>query len=252
VTTTGGLAPRRPDFGRRARTYDRLRPADANWREVLETIVRAGGLEDRRVLDAGCGTGVVAAALAERAHVTGVDPEPEMLAVARRRLPPEVELLRASAEELPFADASFDAAVLRLVVHLLDRPRALAELRRVLAPGGRLVVATFDPAHFDGFWLNRLLPSLERIDRARFPTPDELRAELRDAGFGAVRIERLGQRVTIDRETALERIRGRHISTFDLLEEEEIRAGLERAERELPGRVEYAREWAIAVAEVPA
>ena len=252
MTRTGGLAPRRPDFGRRASAYDRLRPADANWREVLETIVRAGGLEGRRVLDAGCGTGLVAAALAGRTRVTGVDPEPEMLAVARRRLPPEVELLRASAEELPFADASFDAAVLRLVVHLLDRPRALAELRRVLAPGGRLVVATFDPAHFDGFWLNRLLPSLERIDRARFPTPGELRAELGAAGFGPVRVERLGQRGAMDRETALERIRGRHISTFDLLDEEEIRAGLERAERELPERVEYVLEWAIAVAEVPA
>jgi SAM-dependent methyltransferase len=247
----GGLAPRRPDFGRRAATYDRLRPADANWHELLEALVRAGDLDGRRVLDVGCGTGLFAAALAGRARVTAVDPEPEMLAVARRRLPPEVELRQAAAEELPFAGASFDAAVLRLVVHLVDRPRALPELRRVLAAGGRLVVATFDPAHFAGFWLNRLLPSLERVDRARFPTPDELRAELGAAGFGAVRVERLGQRAAIDRETALERIRGRHISTFDLLEEEEIRAGLERAERELPGRVEYAREWAIAVAEVP-
>jgi SAM-dependent methyltransferase len=252
VTATGGLAPRRPDFGRRAPAYDRLRPADANWHELLEAVVRAGDLEGRRVLDVGCGTGLVAAALAGRAQVTGVDREPKMLAVARRRLPPEVELRQAAAEELPFRDASFEAAVLRLVVHLVDRPRALAELRRVLAPSGRLVVATFDPAHFDAYWLNRLLPSLERIDRARFPAPGVLRAELRAAGFGAVRVERLRQRATIDRETALERIRGRDISTFDLLGEEEIRAGLERAERELPGRVEYALEWAIVVAEVPA
>jgi ubiquinone/menaquinone biosynthesis C-methylase UbiE len=252
VTTAGGLAPRRPDFGKRASTYDRLRPADANWRELLEVLVRAGDLDGRRVLDVGCGTGLVAAALAERARVTGVDPEPEMLAVARGRVPPEVELRQAPAEELPFEDASFDAAVLRLVVHLVDRSRAFPELRRVLAPGGRLVVATFDPAHFAGFWLNRLLPSLERIDRARFPTPDDLRAALRGAGFGAVRVERLSQRRSIDRETALERIRGRHISTFDLLDEDEIGAGLALAERELPERVEYALEWAIAVAEVPA
>lgn len=252
MTTTGGLAPRKPDFGRLASRYDLLRPADANWRAVLEAIVRAGELEGRRVLDVGCGTGRLAAALAGRSRVAGVDPEPEMLEVARRRVPPEVELRQAAAEELPFGDGSFDAAVLWLVVHLLDRPRALAELRRVLAPRGRLVVATFDPSHFDAYWLNRLLPSLERIDRARFPTPDDLRRELASAGFGEVRIERLGQRAAIDRETAIERIRGGHISTFDLLPRDEIRDGLERAERELPERVEWAQEWAIVVAEAPA
>jgi hypothetical protein len=53
-----------------------------------------------------------------------------------------------------------------------------------------------------------------------------------------------------DRATALARIRGRHISTFDLLDEDEIRAGTERAARELPERVEYRLEWLIAVADV--
>ena len=146
---TGGPAPRRPDFGRRASAYDRLRPADANWHELLAAIVRAGDLDGRRVLDVGCGTGLVAAALSERARVSAVDPEPEMLAVARRRLPADVELRRAPAEELPFEDAAFDAVVLRLVVHLVDRRRALAELRRVLAPGGRLGGGPVDPAPVD-------------------------------------------------------------------------------------------------------
>ena len=171
-----------------------------------------------------------------------------MLAVARARCPGTVGLRRAEAESLPFRAGWFERAVMRLVVHLVDRPRAFAEIRRVLGEPARLVVATFDPSHFDEFWLNRFFPSLEAIDRARFPTPDALRPELAAAGFAGVGVTRLRQHGSVDRENALEKIRGRHISTFDLLDEDEYRAGLERAERELPERVHYALDWVVVVA----
>ncbi len=119
----------------------------------------------------------------------------------------------------------------------------------MLAPGGRLLLATFDPSYFDAFWLNRLFPSLEAIDRARFQTADALGAELEAAGFEATRFVSLSQRASFDREDALAKIRGRHISTFDLLGEEEYSAGLARAEVELPDRIDYAVEWMVAVAE---
>jgi len=127
---------------------------------------------------------------------------------------------------------------------LVDRPRAFAEASRVLEPSGRFAVATFDPSYFDEFWLNALFPSMEAADRARFPTADELTAEL--AEFAEVRLTRLSQTGSLTRETALERIRGKHISTFDLIDDEEYAAGLERAERELPERVDYRVEWLIA------
>jgi len=137
---------------------------------------------------------------------------------------------------------------MRAVIHLLDRPRALAEARRVLRSEGRLVIASFDPAHFDRYWLNDLFPSLERIDRARFPTPEELDSELRSAGFADVELTRLSQRAEISREVALAKVRGKHISTFDLIDDAEYEAGLTRAERELPEPVRYSLEWLIAVA----
>ena len=238
----------KPDFAARAATYDELRPIDDDWREVCETLVREGDLAGRRVLDVGCGTGRFAAALAERSRVWAVDPSPEMLEVARRRAP-NVRFKQASADALPFKDAWFERATMWLVVHLLDRRRSFPELRRVLAPGGKLALATFDPSYFGVFWFRDYFPSMEAIDRARFPTADDLVAELPEAGFEQPRFVQLSQRATMTREQALRRIRGRHIATFDLISDEEYAEGLERAERELPGRVDYRQEWLIALAQ---
>jgi SAM-dependent methyltransferase len=198
------------------------------------------------VLDIGCGTGRFLAQLAEVAKAWGVDASPEMLEVAKTRTP-DAGLKLGTAEALPFKDGWFERAAMWLVAHLVDRPRAFAEARRVLTRDGRLAVATFDPSYFDAFWLNELFPSMEAADRERFPTASGLEAELRSAGFG-VRLLRLSQRGTLDRAAALERIRGKHISTFDLITDEEYETGLARAERELPDHVDYRVEWLIAIA----
>jgi SAM-dependent methyltransferase len=198
------------------------------------------------VLDIGCGTGRFLAQLAEIAKAWGVDASPEMLDVARSRAG-GAGLKLGSADELPFKDGWFERATMWLVAHLLDRPRAFAEAHRVLAHDGRFAVATFDPSYFDEFWLNELFPSMEAVDRERFPAAPELEAELGGAGFD-VRLLRLSQRGSLARGDALERIRGKHISTFDLISDEEYEAGLARAERELPERVDYRVEWLVAVA----
>lgn len=237
-----------PDFGRIASRYDELRPVDDNWWEVYALVERLADLRGRRVVDIGCGTGRLVVALAERgAKVWGVDASSEMLEQARAKTARSVRLKQARAEALPFKDAWFERAVLWLVLHLVDRPAALAEARRVLAAGGKLAVVSFDESHFDGYWLNRFLPSLERIDRARFPTERELEAELRSAGFGNIQLVRHDQQATLDRESALARLRGRHISTLRLIDEEEYEEGTLRAERELGETVAYDLRWLIAV-----
>jgi len=203
------------------------------------------------VLDVGCGTGALAAALAERAQakVWGVEPSDGMREVARRRMPDAAGLRRGRAERLPFRDGWFDGAVYSLVVHLVDRPRAFAEAHRVLAAQGRIVIATFAPEHFDSYWASRFFPSIREIDRARFPTETALREELQSAGFATPAFERITSAASIRREEALARLRGRHISTFDLLGEQEVADGIARAERELPDSVDVRLEQLVVAAE---
>jgi len=122
----------------------------AQRRAVLEALALRPG---ERVLDIGVGPGYLACQMAEVVGagglVRGVDPSPSMLAIAGRRRPgagaAPVELADGDATALPFPDASFDAAVSTQVYeYVADMPAALAEARRVLAPGGRLLVLDTD------------------------------------------------------------------------------------------------------------
>jgi SAM-dependent methyltransferase len=208
--------------------------------------VREGDLTGRRVVDIGCGTGRAAEALVERgSRVWGVEPEPEMAVLARQRVS---TVKVAPAERLPFKDGWFERALMWLVVHLVDRPTAFGEAFRVLRADGRLAIGTFHPLHFERYWLKEFFPSLEAIDKARFPTPEELDSGLHAAGFDRVEHHRLTQTASVSRETAIERVRNRFISPLQLIDGAELEAGIARMEAELPERNEYALEWLVAVA----
>ncbi|MEU6064183.1 class I SAM-dependent methyltransferase [Streptomyces sp. NPDC047082] len=111
-------------------------------------LALAGDVAGRRILDAGCGSGPLSAALRDRgAIVTGIDASAGMLALARRRLGDDVALHMVDlSDRLPFADGAFDDVVASLVLHYLeDWGPTLAELRRVLRPGGRLIASVDHP-----------------------------------------------------------------------------------------------------------
>lgn len=140
-------AQRLPDF---ADLFERLLvPAifDRYARDLVERG-RPFGPSDR-ILDLGCGTGIVARVLRERlggaARLTGADINAGMLAVARR-IAPDIEWVEASAAALPFADRSFEVVLAQQVLQFVpDRAAALREIRRVLVPGGRLIASTWRP-----------------------------------------------------------------------------------------------------------
>jgi ubiquinone/menaquinone biosynthesis C-methylase UbiE len=112
------------------------------------TLALAGDVAGRRILDAGCGSGPLSAALRDRgAVVTGFDKSAGMLELARRRLGADADLRVADlGRPLPFPDGAFDLVVASLVLHYLeDWTAPLAELRRVLRPGGRLIASVDHP-----------------------------------------------------------------------------------------------------------
>ena len=111
-------------------------------------LALAGDVAGRRILDVGCGSGPLFAALRDRgAIVTGFDKSAGMLELARRRLGDDADLQVADlGSPLPFPDDAFDDATASLVLHYLqDWGPPLAELRRVLKPGGPLIVSVDHP-----------------------------------------------------------------------------------------------------------
>ena len=109
----------------------------------------AGITAGDRVLDVGCGTGVLAreatARVGSSGRVTGLDRDEGMLAVAQR-IEPDAEWRRGDAIDLPFDDESFDVVVSQFsLMYFSDRIAALQEMKRVLAPEGRLAVAVWGP-----------------------------------------------------------------------------------------------------------
>jgi demethylmenaquinone methyltransferase/2-methoxy-6-polyprenyl-1,4-benzoquinol methylase len=204
---------RLPAEGVRA-MFDRIAPVY----DVMNTIMTAG--LDRRwraatvhatvhpgdaVLDACCGTGDLAreASRAGAVRVVGLDFSEPMLERARRKAP-SAEFVEGDVLALPFPDGEFDAAVVGFGVRNVESlERALAELRRVLKPGGRVGILEITRprgalAPFYGLWFDRVIPALGKLlpggaaytylpaSVRRFPGPEELAELLREACFDAV------------------------------------------------------------------
>ncbi|MGY4771131.1 class I SAM-dependent methyltransferase [Kribbella sp. CWNU-51] len=126
----------------------------------------AGQVDGRRILDVGCGSGPLSAALRDRgAIVSGFDLSTAMIELARRRLGEDADLRVADlAKPLPYVDAAFDDVVASLVLHYLeDWTEPLAELRRVLKAGGRLILSVNHPMLYTA-----LNPEAEYFDVAEF------------------------------------------------------------------------------------
>lgn len=166
------------------------------WAERL--VAFAGVAPGDRVLDAGCGTGIVARTAAQAVDapgwVTGLDLNEGMLAEARRQdAEGRVEWTVGGVERMPFEDGAFDVVLCQQVLQFLpDRAEALAELHRVCGPGGRVALAVLRALDFNHSY-ERLAHALDRhagsdagdMMRSPFAGPDAatLRAELAAAGF---------------------------------------------------------------------
>jgi SAM-dependent methyltransferase len=160
---------------------DRMWWYRALHRRLLDALAGMHGA----VLDAGCGTGGLLARMGlERPDLRPIGVEWAEVASRRAAAKSGVPVIRGSVNTLPFADASFDAAIAADILchRAVDPARALAELRRVLRPAGRLIVNM--PAY------DWLLSGHDRlVHNARRCTAGQLAAQLRQAGFAGVRAD---------------------------------------------------------------
>jgi ubiquinone/menaquinone biosynthesis C-methylase UbiE len=189
------VPPRPPvveEYARLASDYD------ARWSSYVEatsreTLARLRLRPADRVLDVGCGTGALLGRLStshSTARLFGIDPVPEMLAVARRRLPPAIRLAAGWAERLPFEGGRFDVVVSCNVFHYIRQPMAaLGEMNRVLRPGGQLVITDWCDDYLVcrvcDLYLRLFSPAHVKIYRQR-----ECMRLLREAGHGGAEVER--------------------------------------------------------------
>jgi ubiquinone/menaquinone biosynthesis C-methylase UbiE len=176
-------------------TYDRT-PGQLFFGRIHRPVVNAvcsGRVLPRRVVDLGCGTGRLLEALLPRlagAELVGIDPAQGMIAVARTRFAaePRVRLEVATADHLPLADASVDVATTTMSFHHWEEQgTALREVVRVLAPGGRFLLADVLGIGFFG----RIMRSTGGRHGIGYRDAAELMRLLHDAGFSAWRRRRL-------------------------------------------------------------
>lgn len=137
-------------------SYAELRKPDPRIARMIESALGSA----RTVLNVGAGTGSYEP---DNRSVTAVEPSREMIA---KRRPGAARAIQASADDLPFEDKSFDAAMAILTIHHWpDKEAGLREMRRVTRR--RIVLLTFDPSHRP--WLTDYLPELAALDEAQMP-----------------------------------------------------------------------------------
>ena len=171
-------------FSSSAGQWDRLRDELFGDRFQLAAFAALADA-DWTVGDLGCGTGQVSAALAPFVErVVAVDASAAMLQAAKKRLHgfDNIDLRRGELEALPVDDERLDAATLMLVLHHVPDPaRALAEVARVLKPGGRVIIADMLPHDRDNY--------RQQMGHVWLGFPDEhITAMLRESGFEQIRV----------------------------------------------------------------
>jgi SAM-dependent methyltransferase len=177
---------------------------EGRWRvfeEALASLLSTAAGAPRRILDLGCGDGINLYGLGRmlerngwRAELVGVDYNPLRLDRAKQ-LPHVHSLHRAALTALPYADASFDAVLCNQVLEHVERDvAALQEMRRILKPGGLLILGVPNEGCLLARLRNHVLqPSIARTtDHVNFYTDGALAARLREAGFAGWELRRSG------------------------------------------------------------
>lgn len=184
------------------------------------------------LVDLGCGVGRLTPALAETfgGPVYGVEPSDRMREIAEASARhPAVTYLAGEAARIPLPDDSADAVLMFLSIHHVpDRAAAAAEIRRVLKPGGRVLVRSPFSDRMTGGWWQRFFPRALEIERQMFPTLAEVSGVFEAVGLKTIALEVVNETYAASAAEAAAKLRLRAISTFEHMTEAEIEEGFAR------------------------
>jgi SAM-dependent methyltransferase len=221
------------DYDHIADAYDR-RYRDNDYSGVESAVMAfAGERRGQHLLEVGCGTGYWLEVLAGGGiGLAGLDRSAQMLAHARTRAP-RAALVQGAAERLPWVDASFDRVLcVNAFHHFADQIAVLADARRVLRPGGRMMTVGLDPhTGLDRWYIYDYFDEALEIDRRRYPASGQIRQWMRAAGFADCVTHEIQHRpVRLPARAALEqgRLEQSRTSQLGVLTEEAYRRGLVR------------------------
>ena len=204
---------------------------------VLRRFIGEAGVMD--VAEVGCGTGHWLALLRSRVRrAAGIDLSGEMLQRARTAAPFAL-LVRGRAEELPWTSATFDRLFcVNALHHFDDRDGFMCEARRVLRPGGALLIVGLDPhPRVDRWWVYDYFPAALEADRGRYLATGVIRERLRAAGFAEAATEvaqHIRAAVPFDVATGRGMLDRRSTSQLLVVSDAEYEAGLQRLRAEQP------------------
>lgn len=227
------------DYDVVASTYDR-RYDHNRFDGIRDAVLRfVSDARDADVAEIGCGTGHWLTEVAGVARsVVGIDPSWSMLESAKANEHARV-LIRGCAEEMPLRSAGLDRVFCVNALHHFASAAAFArEARRVLRPGGAVLIVGLDPhAALDRWWIYDYFPSALSADRARYPSAPAIRALLEHAGFAEV-TTRVAQHIpaALPFSLAVEcgYVDRRATSQLMVISDEEYDAGLQRMIAEQP------------------
>lgn len=213
------------DYDAISEEYDDLREGHS---EIIDHIIKSIEVPlGSMVLDVGCGTGshTTMFSLMTGSRLVGVDLSYGMLTKASKK-DETIELVQAVAEQIPFAGQLFNAVLLIEVVHLLEDLRpVINETYRVLTPSGTICIVTQSHQQIEERTTSYFFPETVMIEKARYPTIDEIKMALKTIGFGMIHSDIISLDALIDWEF-YQAVSRRAFSMLHLIDDDCLEKGL--------------------------